>query len=684
MTDEPVLIDRELSWLSFNGRVLQEAGDPRVPLYERIKFLAIFSSNLDEYFRVRVAGLRSLLSLGKKKRKKMGLDPVSLLRSIYLAVDVQQQQFGAHFSGMLPALAAAGTPLLAVDGLSEEQGRWLSEYAEREVLPFLDPVILGEKEQDGFLRNRALYFIVRLRIGGGRTRLARVSIPSDQLPRFVPLPSEGDETPLVFLDDVVRTLLPRVFPDVKSIDAWSVKLNRDADLHIEDEFSGDLVKKIREAIKLRDTGVPSRFLYDETMPRGVIRELRQLCKLAKEDLFPGGRYHNFHDLFSFPRREGEHLTDVPQPPLPCVPFDTAPSMFYATTVRDLLLHFPYQRFDYVAQWLEEAAKDEAVTEICITLYRIASNSRIAGALLDAVQCGKRVFVFMEIKARFDEDVNLQWSDRLKAAGAVVAYSIPGLKVHAKLFLITRLEDREERRYAYLGTGNFNEKTATLYGDHGLFTAASDLTSDVAQVFALLKGETPTPRFSTVLVARFNLRSGINAMIEREIALAKSGKPASIIMKMNSLEDPKIARRLAEAARAGVRVQLIVRGISVLAPASAEESDNLSVVSIIDRYLEHARVFIFGNDGSEEIWLASADMMRRNLNRRIEVAFPVRDERLKTQMRRIIDLQLADCVKSRRITTTRENEYIECDGRPSVRAQIEIYRFLQAAGAGVGA
>ncbi len=675
MSIEPSFIDRELSWISFNGRVLQEAADARVPLYERIKFLAIYSSNLDEYFRVRVAGLRSLLSLGKKKRKRMEFDPAALLHGIYEAVDTQQQEFGRLFRELKPVLAAAGTPLLDLDELGPAQTHWLSGYAESEVLPLLDPVMLGGCEQDGFLRNRALYFIVRLRQGKATARLARVNIPSDRLPRFIELPAADHERAVVLLDDVVRMLLPRVFPDVKHIDAWSVKLNRDADLRIEDEFSGDLVKKIREALKQRETGVPSRFLHDPTMPPAVLRELRRCCGLAKEDLFPGGRYHNYHDLFAFPRKEGSGLTDTPQPPLGYAPFDVAHSIFEAVGECDHLLHFPYQRFDYVPRWIEEAAADDAVTEICITLYRIATNSRIAQALLDAVQMGKRVFVFMEIKARFDEDTNLVWADRLKEAGANIAYSIPGLKVHAKLIHFTRLIGGCERNYAYLGTGNFNEKTASLYADHGLFTATSDLVGDVGRVFALLKGEEAAPDFSTAMVAQFNLRSGINARIDKEIESADAGMPAAIVMKMNSLEDPKIARRLHAAAQAGVRVQLIVRGICILAPERGEESA-LSVISIIDRYLEHARVFMFGSGDEAEIWLASADMMRRNLNRRIEVAFPIRDERLKAQIRRIIDIQIADCVKARRITALHENERIECDSKPPVRAQEEIYRYLQ--------
>jgi polyphosphate kinase len=676
MKVDAAFIDRELSWISFNGRVLQEAADAMVPLYERVKFLAIYSSNLDEYFRVRVAGLRSLMSLGKKKRKSMDVDPGELLRVIYREVDRQQQEFGTLFRELLPLLAAEGTPLLSSDELTEQQRAWLLEYAHSALLPLLDGATLGKNAESDFFRNRVLYLVVRIRREDGSSALERVIIPTDRQSRFVELPDQNGRRPVMFLDDVVRLLLPVLYPDAVSIEAWSVKLNRDADLGIEDEFSGDLVRKIREALKLRESGVPSRFLYDPAMPREVLRAVRKYCGLAKEDLFPGGRYHNFFDLFAFPVKTGAGLTDVPQQPLAYAPFDQNASIFDAVSFHDHLLHFPYQRFDYVPRWLEEAASDEAVSEICITLYRIAGNSRIAQALLEAVRRGKRVFVFMEIKARFDEEANLHWADTLKEAGASIAYSIPGLKVHAKLFHVLRREGGSERAYAYLGTGNFNEKTAALYADHGLFTADADITADVGRVFTLLKDGQKDVNFDTLLVAQYNLRDGINARIAAERKKARAGQPSSIIMKMNSLEDPKLARRLLAAAKDGVPVRLLVRGICVLVPAKYDDDGVLTATSIIDRYLEHARVYMFGCGDEQEIWLSSADMMRRNLNRRIEVAFPIRDPRLKAQLRRIIDIQLADCVKARHLTAMMSNEYVHCEGGEPLRSQEEIYRFLQ--------
>ncbi len=675
------LFDRELSWISFNGRVLQEAADARVPLYERVKFLAIYSSNLDEFFRVRVAGLRSLMTLKKKKRKELDFDPRSLLGEMYSAVDAQQREFGRVFEELRPLLRAAGTPLLGIDDIDEEQRdallRWFDEHAR----PHIDCAEIKETDCEVFFRNRVLYLVVetaeRERGGkdGKRKQLFRLTIPSAECPRFVPVSAADGSAAVIFLDDVLRLALPSLFPELEVRGAWAVKLNRDADLHIEDEFSGDLVKKIREALKGRETGAPARFLYDPSIPRRVLARLRRCCGLKREDFFPGGRYHNFHDLFAFPRREGEGLSDAVQAPLPHPVLSRAASLFEAVAASDHLLHVPYQDFDPVPRFLEEAATDEAVEEIAITLYRIAGNSRIAQALEAAAQRGKRVFVFMEIKARFDEETNLRWSERLRAAGAQVAYSIPGLKVHTKLFLITRREGEAAKRYAYLGTGNFNESTAKLYTDFGMFTAAEDITSEVATVFGVLRGEADTPEFDTLLVAQYNLREDINRRIDREIEHARAGRPCGIFMKLNSLEDPKITRRLYRASQAGVPVRLIVRGICVLVPGVAGVSESIVVTSIVDRYLEHARVYMFTNGGDEDMLLASADMMRRNLNRRIEVAFPVRDEALRAVLREAMDIQLRDNVKSRVIDAKQGNAVVTADEGEAWRAQERTYRML---------
>lgn len=676
MAGDAMLFDRELSWIAFNGRVLQEAADPRVPLYERLKFLAIYSSNLDEYFRVRVAGLRSLMVLGRKDRDELGIDAPKLLAQIYEAVDLQQQEFGRLFAACVDELKSRGVCLLREDELSEPRLLYLHGYFREQVQPLLQPVLLKRKGKDTFLHNRALYLIAELLPldRGKKPQLGRVSIPSDVLPRFVVLPEENGTAGYMLLDDVVRMHLHLVFQDYEVRNVSSIKLNRDADLGIEDEFSGDLVKKIRAALRQRETGVPARFLYDPAMPGRMLKRLRQFYGLAKEDLFPGGRYHNFHDLFLLPNPLGPESRDEPLPPLRYLPLEDAASMFSAVAVRDHLMHFPYQRFDPVVRFLEEASADPSVESIGITLYRVAAYSRIAEALIAAAHAGKKVRVFMEIKARFDEEANIFWSERLKEAGAQVLYSIPGLKVHAKLYLIVRREDGKKRRYAYLGTGNFNEKTAGLYSDHGYFTADTALTREVEAVLDVLSKSRVGYEFTHLAVAQFNLRSELNRLIDREIDHARAGRPARIMMKMNSLEDPKIIRRLVRASRAGVDVRLLVRGICCLVPGVKGRSENIRVTSIIDRFLEHARAYVFHNNGEEEYYLASADMMRRNLNRRIEVMFPVRDTSLRRELREILDLQFADNVKARVINAAQDNPYVRNEGEP-LRSQSAIWQLL---------
>ena len=676
MARKLLLYDRELSWISFNGRVLQEAGDPRVPLGERLKFLAIFSSNLDEFYRVRVAGLRRLARLGRRQREDLDVDAPRLLREIYARVDLQQQEFGKLFMSCRTELREHGVDLLDADDLSETRLIAAHRYYREHVEALLQPVLLRRASRETFLHNRQLYLIVELRPlrGRGATMLGRVTLPTETLPRFVTLPPEGGRTGVMFLDDLVRLHLPQAFPDHEVMDAHAVKLNRDADLHIDDEFTGDLVKKIRRALKRRETGVPARFLYDPQMPPRVLKRLRAFYDLQKDDLFPGGRYHNFHDLFALPLPDNPSLRDAPQPPLPAGALEESPSMFDAVRTRDHLLHFPYQRFDPVVRFLEEAAADPAVERIGITLYRVAARSRIADALIAAALAGKKVQVFLELKARFDEESNLAWSERMKEAGAQVLHSIPGLKVHAKLYLIVRRENGRKRRYAYLGTGNFNEKTATLYADHGLFTADESLTKEVDALLQILAKKRLAYEFEHLAVAQFNLRPAINRLIDREIRHAREGRPARVFMKLNSLEDPRIIRRLYRASRAGVEVRLIVRGICCLVPGVPELSENVAVTSVVDRYLEHARVYVFHNAGEEEVFLSSADMMRRNLNRRIEVMFPLRDGELRRVLRRILDLQEADTAKTRLINPEQDNPRRSADG-PPLRSQEEIWRML---------
>ena len=672
---DPIFFKRDLSWLSFNHRVLQEAQDESVPLYERIKFLAIYSSNLDEFFRVRVASLRSFRALKKKARKELELDvkPRKELKEIRRIVGQQQNSFGLTFrEEILPALAREGIFLVRNEDYSPEQQAFARKYFFEKAYPHLNPVWLRPEEEPPFLKNKGLYFVLSLE---GEDALALVEIPSEALPRFIPLPASDGVHALTFLDEIVRFNLEE-FLGQKVIGAYAIKLSRDAELYIDDEYSGDLVAKIRESLEARNVGLPTRFLYDSTMPEDILAQLKEAFELSRNDLIPGARYHNFNDFFSFPDPAAKaELHDAPMPPLPHPELEKAPSILALLKEKDAILHFPYQKYNYVPQLIEEAANDPAVRTVKITLYRVASRSAIVDSLLKARRNGKAVTAFIEAKARFDEASNLFWGQELEKAGAEVHYSYPAIKVHTKLLLIQREEAEGLCNYAYLGTGNFNEKTSRLYTDHALLTADPRLADEAAQVFSLLERKVLIPHCKHLLVSPFSTRSGFVGLVDKEIENARNGKEAYMILKMNSLEDENMIAKLYEASRAGVKIQLIIRGICCLAPGIEGQSENIEAISIVGRFLEHARVYIFANGGEEKMYIASADWMSRNLDRRVEAVIPIYDPVISQEIRHIIGLQLADNTKARWIDAKQMNSYKREDG-PEREAQKEIYHYLQ--------
>ena len=672
-TENLPFIERDISWLAFNERVLQEAKDRSVPLYERIKFLAIYSSNLDEFFRVRVASIRSFRKLDKPVRREMELKPRKLLRKIRHIVQEQQAEFGRIFrTEILPELADNGIHLVDERQFGPVQLDFALRFFQEKIKPRLRWSWLKE-DQSQFLEDKALYLIVSF---SGEEELAVVALPD--LERFVVLPAEDGANFIAFLDDVLRVGLPEVFLEKKVEGAYAVKLSRDAELYIDDEFSGDLREKIKAGLEERKVGLPTRFLYDASMPEDVLKQLKACLGLSKNDLIPGARYHNFNDFFAFPNPAGEDtMHDPPMPPLPHPELEPAGSFFPLMARQDFLLHFPYQQFDYVLRFIEEAAFDPAVESIKITLYRVASRSAVAEALLRAVQNGKQVTVFVEAKARFDEESNLFWGEQLQQAGATVKYSFPGIKVHTKLLLVSRRETEGSKNYAWLATGNFNEKTARLYCDFGLLTADPRLVDEAAQVFSVLEGKSLLPRTKHLFVAPFNLRERFEQLIQTEIANARNGLAAWMVVKINSLEDPAMMKQLIAASQSGVKIQMIVRGMCCLQAGVPGLTENIEMVSIIDRFLEHARVYIFANGGVPKIYLASADWMRRNLDRRVEVAFPVFDEKIRQTIRQIIDFQLHDNVKARWLEVGQTNRYRErMEGEAPVRSQLATYKFLR--------
>lgn len=675
-----IFFNRDLSWLSFNFRVLQEAQNPRVPLIERLRFLAIYSSNLDEFYRVRVASHRHLMRLKKKTREKYALPPDTLVRKINTIVDKQQKELGEIFRNhVIPELEEHDIFIVDDAGLTAEQVEFAREYYKNEVSAFLNPIYLDETGDPPFLENRHLYFAVQLEyMENNHPKIENVivNIPTDKTPRFIVLPSPENKHLVIQLGDIMRLALDILFPGKDVTHCYAIKLSRDAELYLEDEFSEDVVEKIKHSLQKRETGIPSRFLYDSAMPRPFLNILKRVFHLESEDMVPGGRYHNFNDFFNFPAPDKPELFFEKFDPLPHAGLREYDSYFEAIARKDFILHFPYQSYDAVIRFIEEASTDPGVESIKITLYRVAGESRVNLALIAAAKRGVAVTVFDEVQARFDEESNIYWGDELSKAGAKVMYSYENLKVHSKLCLIARREGTELKRYAFLSSGNFNEKTARVYCDHGLLTADERLTNEGDRVFAYLENREVIPSFEHLLVAPFHLRKPLKALIDNEIANARAGKDARVTLKVNSLEDRKMIRKLYEAGNAGVKIRIIVRGICCLVPGEEGMSKNIKVISIVDRFLEHARVYMFHNNGDERIYVSSADWMKRNLSRRVEVAFPIYDRAIRKELKKLIKFQLKDNVRARKLNKTQSNPYKKVKRKQAIRAQYDTYYYLK--------
>ncbi len=676
----PVL-ERDLSWLSFNYRVLQEAKDPMVPLFERIKFLAIYSSNLDEFFRVRMANHRNLLRVGKKTKKELHIDSKRIVKDIQRIVNKQQEEFSRIFEEeIIPELHNHRINLLRRLDLNEEQKEYVENFFKDHMLPFVQPVLLVKNKIRPFLNNAALYLTVLLAERNNPDaphKYAIVKIPSDHLPRFIKLPSHPDQHDLIMLDDIVRHSVSWMFPGYEILDTFSIKLTRDAELYIDDEFSGDLIQKVKESLARRQVGPASRFVYDREMPDELLDFIKEAFDLEKYDILQEGRYHNNFDFFKFPSFGMDHLKNPAMPPLPYHPLEDADDYYLAMRERDHLLHVPYHSYESVVRFFEEAAHDPKVTHIKIIQYRVARKSRIMQALMDAVKAGKQVSVFIEVKARFDEEANLKWGEKLERAGVNVHYSFPGVKVHSKLALVRRIENSRARMYTYLSTGNFHEDTAKVYSDFGLFTSDERLVSEAARVFAFLETvKVPQQGFDNLLVGQFNLRTGLEQLIDYEIERARAGERAEIILKLNSLQDETMINKLYDASQAGVKIQLIVRGICSLVPGVKGLSENITAISIVDRFLEHARVFIFYHGGEERIYLSSADWMVRNLSYRVETAFPIYSEPIRNQIKDFMAIQLSDNVKARIIDEASSNRYCIDGSDLAIRSQMETYYYIK--------
>lgn len=664
---------RDLSWLRFNHRVLQEAADKRNLLYDRIKFLAIFSSNLDEFFRVRVSDIRQIKQLDKPLRKRLITKPNRVLKEIRKQVDLQQQEFGQIFNNsIIPDLALEGIHLIRYEDFSKEQMIIAEDFYKKDLKDIIEVNRFSIKDKkEVFVKNESSYLTAQF----NEEEFAIVELPESQ-PRFFVFPSKNkDVFYITFLDDILKYNLEKELSTKQKVSFYSIKISRDAELYIEDEFSGNLMEKIKAALPKRDTGQATRILMDSEMPEPFREILKKALDVSHIDVILGGRYHNFKDFMSFPNPTNKKLSAEKLPPLPHPVLKDSKSIFETIEKRDQLLHFPYQSFEPVIRLMEEAAQDPDVTTIKITIYRTASESGLNTAIAEAAKNGKDVTVFMEVKARFDEDNNLKWGEIFKESGVKVIYSYPDIKVHSKILYIEKEIEGKTKRYAYIGTGNFNEKTAELYTDFGLMTADKSITKDIKKVFMVLERKMIVPKTKQLLVSPFTSRGRFTELVEREIALVNEGKEGSIILKMNSLQDENMIEELYKASRAGVKVRLLIRGMCSLVPGIKGQSENIFITSIVDRFLEHGRVYIFGNDGNPEVFIGSADWMTRNLTHRIEVVVPILDEEHKKTIQDIVNIELADNVKSRIIDAEQKNEYLK-NSEKEIQSQLCIYDYFK--------
>lgn len=673
-------LNREISWLYFNERVLQEAADDSVPLIERIKFLSIFSSNLEEFYRVRVATISRLANLNDKAKELLGFNPKKVLTEIKNIVVKHERKFENLFQDILiKGLATNKIFILNDTQLNVSRGEFVRNHFRDVILSNLVPIMIDLDQPFPELKDRRLYFFVRLtKITSKKSeKFALIELPFN-LPRFLVLPETNGLKFIILAEDIIKYCLEDIFYvfNYDHIEAFSIQLTRDAALDIDKNISDKFIEELKTSLDKRKKGKPMRLLYDTQMPFEMLSVLVTKMKIDAEGLIPGNRYHRFGDFIRFPNVGSKELEYTPNVPLKVKGLHRTESIFNKLTEKDYLVNLPYQSYDYIILFLREAAIDPKVTEINITLYRLAENSKVVNALINAAKNGKKVNCLVELKARFDEEANIFWTNRLMEEGVNVNYGLTDYKVHSKICLVKRIERGRNVYYANLATGNYNEKTANIYCDHSIFTSKKEITLDLLKLFNALNKRTVAKGFKHLIVSPLETRNKFYKLINREIAIAKTGKSAYLIFKVNSLADEGIVRKLYDASNAGVKIRLIVRGICCLIPGIPGFSENIHVISIIDKFLEHARVFIFGNNGNEEMFLSSADLMSRNFEHRVEVGFPVLDNEVKQEIKDIIDFQLQDNVKARDINSLKNNKYHKNRLSIKIRSQIQTYNYLK--------
>ncbi|MBK4784360.1 MAG: polyphosphate kinase 1 [Pantoea sp. Pent] len=679
MGQEKLYIEKELSWLTFNERVLQEAADKSNPLIERMRFLGIYSNNLEEFYKVRFADLKRRILIGEEQGTPTTLR--HLLKKIQLRVQKSDQEFDALYNDLLLEMARNQIFLINERQLSPNQQEWLRYYFKHQLRQHVTPILINhDTDLIEFLKDDYTYLAVEI-IRGEEIRYALLEIPSDKVPRFVNLPAESPRRrkPMILLDNILRYCLDEIFKgffDYDALNAYSMKMTRDAEYDLVTEMESSLLELMSSSLKQRLTAEPVRFVYQRDMPDAMVEMLRHKLSISSYDsIVPGGRYHNFKDFIGFPNVGKANLENRPLPQIRHIGFDGFRNGFDAIRNRDVLLYYPYHTFEHVLELLRQASFDPNVLAIKINIYRVAKNSRIMDAMIHAAYNGKKVTVVVELQARFDEEANIRWAKRLTEAGVHVIFSAPGLKIHAKLFLISRREGEEVVRYAHIGTGNFNEKTARIYTDYSLLTADARITNEVRRVFNFIENPYRPVTFKHLMVSPQNSRAMLYQLIDNEIANAQQGNPSGITLKINNLVDNGLVDRLYAASSAGVKINLLVRGMCSLIPDLPCISENIRITSIVDRYLEHDRVYIFESGGDKKVFLSSADWMTRNIDYRIEVAMSVLDPRLKQRILDIIAILLSDTVKARIVDKELSNRYVPRGNRKKVRSQLAIYDYI---------
>lgn len=677
-------IARDISWLSFNARVLQEAKDPNNYIYDRLRFIGIFSNNLDEFFRVRVATLSRMVRLGKAARVHLEQNPGNILNKIQQIVMHQQTVFDETFAEIIHELAKKNINIKTERQLNKEQKEFVTNYFNDRVRTQIIPLMLESIPEMPFIRDKSIYLACVL----GNTnnpmlqRYAMIEIPTKVLPRFIPLPSEKDVHDIILIEDIIRYNLPNLFAPFgfNRFLGYIIKVTRDAELDIDNDENTDVIEELEKSLKNRKKGRATRFVFDRNIDANLLNYLTKRLNLSKKDnLIPGGRIHNFKDFMDFPSHVFDDMMSRPKPFVhpylhqPCRIMDEIEK-------RDIMLNFPYHSFDPIIDLLREAAIDPFVQSIKITCYRLAKDSKIINALINAVRNGKQVTAVLELRARFDEENNLYWREKLEEEGVKVLLGIPNMKVHAKICVIKKREFKKTKQYGFISTGNFNESTAKIYGDTCLLTTNRSFMADINKVFDFL--ESPTPGFEllkkikTLPVSPINMRTTFSDLIDNEIKAAKKKLPAAMTIKLNSLVDDHLIGKVYEAAKAGVDIKLICRSNCCLYTDQKAFKKPIHAISIVDGYLEHSRIFIFHNGGDEKVYISSADWMVRNIDHRIEIACPILDADIKQELIDMVNIQLAGNVKARILDNDQKNDYVQREeGAPIVRAQEKTYEYL---------